>query len=160
MIKYINQDDFGVFFDLMGEVEMGRHFDPDNPKHVEWLNKRIEAYYALGARFFGLFPDDGSPAGFATLLINEKLFCAANAELLDIGVFKKYRGGGYGTELLKYAEKLSREADVYFFFARTYAADHGVVSFYGKNGYSPVAVLPDVNGPGDEGEIFMRKLLK
>jgi len=160
MIKSLNKKEFNIFFDLMGEVEMGRHFELDNPGHVAWLNKKIDSYYALGARFFGLSLDDGTPVGFATLLVNEKLFCANNAELLDIGVYPEYRRQDYGSQLLKHAEQLAVKADVYCLFARTYAADRAAISFYGHNGYAPVAVMPDLNGPGDEGEIFIRKLLK
>jgi len=34
-----------------------------------------------------------------------------------------------------------------------------VIHFYGKNGYVPVSVIPDTQGPGDEGTIVMRKRL-
>ena len=32
--------------------------------------------------------------------------------------------------------------------------------FDGKNGFVPVATLPDVHGPGSPGNVFMRKLLR
>ncbi|PKK84005.1 MAG: hypothetical protein CVT49_06145 [candidate division Zixibacteria bacterium HGW-Zixibacteria-1] len=159
MIRMLDKSEFECFFELMGEVELGKHFRPDDAKHVAWLNRKIDRYFYIGAKFFGLFLDDNTPAGFTSLLINEKLFCPNNAEILDIGVFPKFRGQGFGSELFKYAEKLAQGASVYCLFSRTYAADYKVLSFYGRNGYVPVAVMPDLNGPNDEGEIFVRKLL-
>jgi hypothetical protein len=34
------------------------------------------------------------------------------------------------------------------------------IAFYGKNGMTPVATLPDVHGPGDEGMVYIRKVLR
>jgi hypothetical protein len=42
----------------------------------------------------------------------------------------------------------------------TYAGSSQTVSFYVKNGFCPVAVLPDVFGPKAEGMIYLRKLLR
>jgi hypothetical protein len=41
----------------------------------------------------------------------------------------------------------------------TYAADYDVIAFYGKNGFIPVATIPDVFGPKAEGNAVLRKVL-
>ncbi len=163
MIREINEGEFEVFFRLMAEVEAGSHFDGGNPRHIEWLKRRIAAHFLRGTRFFGYYLEDGTPVGFAGLLINEGpdgiSGCWRSAELLDLALFSECRGKGYGSELLKHAEDYAREAGVYCLFMVTYAAEYGTIAFYGKNGFTPVATLPDVQGPGAEGEVYMRKIL-
>jgi ribosomal protein S18 acetylase RimI-like enzyme len=161
MIMEIHESDFDVFFDLMGEVECGNQFNAGNPDHVEWLKKKIAEYFYRGARFFAYYLDNRTPVGFATLLIDRQLFhFDQKSELLAIGVFPEFRKKGYGTELLKHAEEISRQSGVYCMFMATYAGAQQVISFYGKSGFIPVATLPDVHGPKAEGTVFMRKTLQ
>ena len=53
----------------------------------------------------------------------------------------------------------AKEKGVYCLYMSTYAKDSGVIHFYGKNGFVPVATLPDVHGPKEEGLVIMRKRL-
>ena len=107
--------------------------------------------------------DDGTPVGFVALLTEEPLEGVAifgkKAGLLEIGVAEEFRGGGYGKELLDYAEEQSIIGGAYCLYAATYARDHDTIRFYGRNGFIPVATLPDVNGPGDDGDVYMRKII-
>lgn len=161
MIREIHETEIDVFFDLMGEVERASLFDAENPDHIEWLKKKIAEYFFRGARFFAYYLDDDTPVGYAAVLIDSSLFpIDQKSELLAIGAFREYRGQGYGTKLLKHAEEVSRQAGVYCMFMGTYAGAHQVIAFYGKNGFAPVATLPDVHGPKAEGILFMRKQLR
>jgi len=152
-----------IFFDLFAAVECGDYFDPQNHQHVSWLDERIHAHFTRGARSFGSFLASSQPVGFAVLLIEKKLegadWSGQSAELLDIALYPQYRGKGFGSELLAFVSRIAAEAGVYCLYACTTASDCDVVAFYGRNGFVPVAVLPDVHGPGNEGNVYMRKLL-
>lgn len=159
-VREIAEEEFAPFFGLMAEIECGSHFDQSNPEHIEWLNYKIRSRYASGTRFFASYSDDGEPVGFAALQLETSLHSEwTNGELVDIGIFPQHRRNGYGSMLLEFAEDLARQQKCYALFIQTYAADHWVIAFYGKNGYIPVATLPDTNGPGDEGTVWMRKVL-
>jgi len=160
MIKEVLIEDINKFYDLMAEIEVGNHFDFDNPKHVDWLKRKINVRFSEGTRFYAFYLEDGTPVGIAGLLINESLFCPNNSELKDIGIYPQFRRKGYGSELLKYTEELSRKASVYCMYMYTYAAEWQTIAYYGKNGFVPIANLPDVHGPGNEGHIYLRKVLK
>ena len=163
MIKEILENDFGIFFNLIAEVECGNHFDFSNQKHIQWLKRRIAVHFFRGTNFFCYYLEDGTPVGFAAVLIDkgpEGVCCFGNkAELLDIAIFPEFREKGYGSDLLVYTEEYSRQQGVYCMYMSTYAKDYRVISFYGKNGFIPVATLPDVHGPDDEGMLYMRKIL-
>ncbi len=164
MIKEISENEFEPLLDLMAEVECGNHFDANNPNHILWLKKRISIHYYRGTRFFAMFDEADTPIGFHGVLIEEGaegVNCQAQkCELVAIGIFKEFRRKGSGSILLKHAEDFSREAGVYCMFMSTYAAAYDVIAYYGKNGYTPVATLPDIHGPGNEGIVFMRKILR
>jgi ribosomal protein S18 acetylase RimI-like enzyme len=164
MIKEIGEQEFvQTFFALMAEVECGNHFVPENPQHVNWLKERIAVQFFRGTKFFALYGDEGMPIGFAAILVEmklDKVACSGQySELLGIAVLSLHRRQGYGSVLLQYAEKYAREAGAYCLYVSTYANDYDVIHFYGKNGFVPVATLPDVHGPNDEGNVYMRKIL-
>ena len=163
MIEPIGEEKFvETFFDLMAEVECGEHFDHSKNSHAEWLRRRIAVYYFSGAQFYAYYHND-IPIGFSTLRIDpglEGVQCLGQyAELLDIIFLKEFRGKGFGTQLLEHAESVSKTSKVHCMYISTYAKDYRVIGFYGKNGYVPVATMPDVHGPNDEGRIWMRKIL-
>jgi GNAT superfamily N-acetyltransferase len=164
MIKTINRDElFRYFYKLVAQVEAGEHFNFTNPRHDEWLKRRVNGHFCRGTRFFAFFQEDGRPVGFAGLLTNEPLDSTVDfgrwTELLEIGVLPEFRRQGYGKMLLEYAERLSQEVGAYCMYITTYARDHANIAFYGRNGFVPVATLPDVNGPGDDGNLYMRKII-
>lgn len=160
MFREIPENEFQPFFLLMAEIECGSHFDSDNPTHVNWLNDKIHKHYAAGSKFYAFYTDDNIPLGIAGINIETSLHSEwTSGELVDIGIFPEYRGQGFGSELLGFIEQLAREARCYCLYMQTYAAEHRTIAFYGKNGYVPVATIPNTNGPGDEGTIWMRKIL-
>jgi GNAT superfamily N-acetyltransferase len=153
------------FFKIATEVECGSHFDFSNPKHEAWLRRKYDRYEYAGNKFFAAFQKDGTPVGYGILVVEEgldgiKQVFAQKTELISLGVSSEYQGMGYGKKLVEYAERLSRETGAYCMYISTYAKDHGVIDFYGKCGYAPVATLPDVHGPGDEGLVYMRKIIR
>ena len=152
------------FYKLAAEVECGSYFDFSNPNHDKWLRRRISRHYYRGMEFYALFLDDDTPVGFAALLIDEPLQNAAifgqMTGLLDIGINNEFRGKGYGKELLKYAERKSADSGAYCMYVSTYEGNQTAIAFYESNGFEPIATLPDVNGPGNEGDIYLRKILK
>ena len=159
MITEIYQEQMGQFFELLGEIEAGDYFDPQNPEHVDWLKQKIAVRFFEGTHFYGLFQENGTPVAVAGLLINEGLFGPNSSELKDIGTFKEFRRQGFASELLQYCEQVSRENNVYSMYMFTYAGSYETIAFYGKNGFAPVACIPDKHGPKAEGEICMRKRL-
>jgi GNAT superfamily N-acetyltransferase len=163
-IRDITQEElFKNFYKLVAQVEAGEHFDFSNPRHDAWLKHRISQHLYAGVRFFAVFGKNSKPIGFAGVLISERLEnvpFGRSTELLLIGVLEAYRGRGYGKMLLEHAEKLSHESGAYCMYIATYARDSRNIAFYGHHGYVPVATLPDVNGPDDDGNVYMRKILK
>ena len=163
MIKQIDEQEFvEVFFDLFAEVECGDHFDGSNSAHVEWVRKRIAIHFFRGGLFYAYFLDE-VPVGYVAVLIDRGLSgvnCVGECpEVLDIIVLQRYRRKGYGSELLKYAENVARQSGAYCIYLRTYAGNDEAIAFYVKKGYDPVAEHPDVNGPNDRGDLYMRKIL-
>lgn len=164
IFKEILEENFEKFYPLMAEIEGGNQFKQDNDKHMEWLIRKIHTRFKTGAKFFEIYDDKLGSIGIAGFLIDPSLegvsYLGQKSEILDIAIFKKYRRRGYGSQLLSYVENFIKEYDAYCIYVCTYAADHEVISFYGKNGYVPVAMLPDVYGPGDEGALYMRKIIR
>jgi GNAT superfamily N-acetyltransferase len=165
IIRDITQEElFRHFYELVGLVEAGKFFHPSNPQHKAWLKRQIRGHIGRGVRFFSIFGEEDQPIGFAGLLISERMDSTVpfgrSTELMLIGVLEAYRGRGYGKMLLEYAEELSKETGAYCMYIVTYARDHANIAFYGRNGYIPVATLPDVNGPDDDGNVYMRKIIR
>jgi GNAT superfamily N-acetyltransferase len=160
MFKQISEDEVKEFFELIGEIECGSHIDFENNIHVNWLNKKIKSNINNGVEYFS-FIENGQKAGVAGILLNRRLNGeCVSAEIMEIGILKEHRDKGYGTKLLKEIEKYCKEQKVYVLGAFTYAGDYTTISYYGKNGLTPVAVIPDINGPDNEGQVYMRKILK
>ncbi|KKM98884.1 hypothetical protein LCGC14_1153380 [marine sediment metagenome] len=152
------------FFADFADLECGRHFDAANPQHVEWVRRRIAIHYFRGGRFYVHFLADGTPTGFAAVLIDPGLEgknCFGHkAELLDVVVREEHRGNGYGRGLLARVESEARAAGAYCLYVATYAGNDDSMTFYIGRGFVPVAMHPDVHGPGDDGEVHLRKILR
>jgi len=160
-IREVSEPNLGPFFDLMGEVEAGRHFDPANPEHVAWLRKRIGRHRGNDVRFYGLYADDGTPLGIIGMLIEDYINIDWRlGYITDLGVFARHRKQGCGSRLLDFAAELARQERCYCVYVDTYAGSSDNVAFYARNGFVPVATLPDQNGPGDEGQVWMRKTIE
>jgi GNAT superfamily N-acetyltransferase len=161
MIRPIDQAEVERhFFGLMAELECGHHFKPEDPEHVDWVRQRISLRFAQGATFHAYLLPDGTPIGLIAVLLDQGPGAfRGRLEILDFGFLPGYRGQGYGTELLLHIEHLATEVRAVSLYASTYAREHRVIAFYGRHGLVPVATLPDVHSPGDEGMVYMRKKL-
>ncbi len=162
MITEIDQAEVeSRFFALMAELECGNHYRAEDPGHVAWVRKRIDLRFAQGAVFHAYALPDGSPIGFIAVLLDQGPGdFRGKLEILDFGFLPDHRGQGHGTELLRHVEGLAIEMGATSLYTSTYAKDHRVIAFYGRHGLIPVATLPDVHSPGDEGMVYMRKRLK
>lgn len=160
MIKKIDKNELlNSFFNLVAEVEFGNHFDKGNTEHIDLLNDVVAKHVSNGCEIFGYYEEVNKPIGFITTVVNKRLYNMTECEVLEIGVIKELRSKGYGGRLLEFIEKYHNKENIYCIYMKTYAADYEVIHFYGKNGYVPVSVIPDTQGPGDEGTIVMRKRL-
>lgn len=164
LIQAISKSQFiDNFFELMGEIEIGNEFNPNKPNHIRWLEKRIHQHFERGVQFYTVYSNNKVAMGFIALWLDEGLddipYLGQYSEILDLGVLPKYRGQGLGSKLLSFAESIASSSH-YCIYLSTYAKDHRVISFYGRNNYTPVATMPDVHGPNDEGRVWMRKILR
>ena len=160
MIRDVSQNEVvECFFYLMAEIEAGDHFDNSDDQYCKWLNRTISRRFGSGARFFGCFDRSNVPIGLGAVIIEDHPMFPGYSELVDLGVFAEYRRSGRGSELLAHAENLSREAGVFCMYIATYAGDAEIIAFYGRHGFAPVATLPDIHGPDDDGKLYMRKRL-
>lgn len=162
VIKDLNIKDLPDFYPLLGEIECGDLFDCDNTDHLDWLKRKMSLYIQMNAKYWGIYLKE-TPIAIVALLVDQGPkgipYFGKKAEILEIGVYKEFRRSGHASLLLRHAEHYAKEKGVYCLYMSTYAKDSGVIHFYGKNGFVPVATLPDVHGPKEEGLVIMRKCL-
>jgi GNAT superfamily N-acetyltransferase len=148
-----------AFMPLLGEIECGRHYSHAKADHRSWLRLRIETQLASGVRFYGYTDAKSGVVGIVGIRIDEKPDRHPQAEIVDLGVAEARRRQGIGSALLKHASALAGDRGAGRLYVRTYAGDTRAITFYGRNGFHPVAVIPDANGPDDEGDVVLRKRL-
>lgn len=164
MVRPVSFEEIEPYMDILAEVEHV-HLDRQNPEHEQWLRHRIQLFYARGAQYFA-YHDPCMPRSTGIISVLHEVAPAGidslglKAEVLQVGVSAEGRRQGIGSILLRHVEEVMRRRGVYCLFMMTYAEDYDVISFYGKNGFIPVATLPDVYGPSLEGNVFMRKILR
>lgn len=157
--REIAETEFEPFLELMAEIEYGPEFDFGTPEHVETLKETIHRRYGAGTQFYALYEDE-RPVGIVGIEIEKMLYSKwSRAQIMDIGVLKQHRRSGYGSKLLEFTEGLARDAGCWALHLLTYAGAWQVIAFYGSNDYAPVGTVADTNGPDDEGDIWMRKIL-
>ncbi|MEK5396404.1 GNAT family N-acetyltransferase [Paenibacillus sp. FSL K6-2859] len=164
IIKLIREHEIEPYLDLLAEVEH-IHLDRNNRNHEQWLRRRIQSHFQRGALFYGYHENEQCDAFGIVAVLHEEApigipALGARAEVLDIGVSKEHRRKGIGGILLQHVEKVVKSRGAYCLLMLTYAEDFDVIAFYGKNGFVPVATIPDVFGPGAEGNTILRKILR
>ena len=152
----VAQGDLTPFLSLLGEIEAGERFEWQQQAHRDWIQERIDNHLSAGTKYFGVLGSSGSPEGVIGVRVDRQLFTETTAEIVDIGVLQSSRRKGLGSYLLAHGVNIAISAGATAIYARTYAADWSVIAFYGRNRMHPVAVIPDTNGPDDEGTIVMR----
>jgi len=164
VIKQIGERELlGEFAPLLGEVECGRHFDPRNPEHVKWLQWRVKAFIARGARFYGLHSDDGAPIGLVSLLPDQNLpglpWHGDHGDIMHLGVAAGERRSGHGRRLVEHVEGVARELGHRSLMVSTTEGSEAA-SFYEACGYERVTVIPGIHGPSERGLVLFRKPLR
>lgn len=163
MIKEIREEEIESFLDLLAEIEHVK-LDRRIPEHDQWIRNRVHLYYRRGALFFSYQENEPEKPSGIVVVLHERGpagidALGARAEVLAIGVTKNVRRNGIGSILLKHAEAVVKERGATCLMMMTYAEDYDVIAFYGKNGFVPVATIPDVFGPKLEGTVILRKRL-
>lgn len=160
-INKITISDLNEILDLVLWAEL-ETLSINNSKDKEWIENKLKKLEASGSEFFGLY-EEQHLIGFATILIEDRPSAACNGygacELMQIGIKEEYRNKGYGSKMLQYIEQYLKVKRVYCLYMHTYASDYSVVAFYGRNGYIPRGVVPEVYGPDLDGMLYMSKAL-
>ncbi len=60
-------------------------------------------------------------------------------------------GRGLGARLMAHCESVARQEGYHCLLVSTYAKQERAIRFYLREGFVPVATIPDVHGPSDEG---------
>lgn len=158
-IRELSQTQAEAYLDVIGEAEMGRFYKPSEEDHRSWIRVTMGRYFAQDARFFGAFAEDGEPLGYAALLVDDTPGFRCKAELISFGMALAHRRKGAGSKLIDHITEVCQDLGLYCIITSTYAGDAGAIAFYCRNGFTPVALLPGVYGPRDEGQLYLRKLL-
>jgi len=166
VFKFLNENDFyNTFFDEICDVQCGKHYDPNNLQHVEWLKNFIKLLYLRGGEALCLYSDDDVALGFIYLLYDkglENVDCfGAKATIAMFEVKEEYRSKGYGKLLCQEAEKHLRERGAECLYTDTPddPDERGALSFYIRNGFTPVGFHPCENGKNDIAQIYLFKYL-
>ncbi|WP_157315050.1 GNAT family N-acetyltransferase [Chitinibacter sp. GC72] len=150
------------FLPLLGHAEFTL-YDGNKPEHSRWLITKIDRLFYCGAQFFGAVGEQGEPIGIISVLIEPRPadLCGGwqSAEITQLAVAPERQKQGIGSQLLLQLEAALRGQQVYCVYLSTYPADFDVIAFYGKNGFMPTGIVPDVYGPGLEGKLYLRKVL-
>ncbi|MDP2871982.1 MAG: GNAT family N-acetyltransferase [Bacillota bacterium] len=158
-IRELTEPQAAVLLDVVGEAEMGGFYDRADEAHRSWVNATIHRYFVRGARFFAAFGLDDEPLAYAALLVDDAPGFRCKGELISFGTCAGHRRKGIGSKLIDHITGICQDLGLYCIVTSTYAGDARAVAFYGRNGFCPVALLPGVHGPRDEGQLYLRKLL-
>jgi len=158
-IRSLDRDAATAFADLVAEAELGTHYRPADPEHRAWVERAIDRYVAAGAQLYGAFEAAGAPLGYVALLIDERPGFRCKGEIISLGVSPAQRRRGVGSLLVRHCLDACRELGLYCCYVATYAGAAETICFYLRCGFVPVATLPDVHGPGDEGQIHLRVIV-
>ena len=165
MIVEMNEKEFEIeFFEEFAYLECGNHFKSNNQQHVNWVKKRMISHKSNGGKFFVSLNEEQDPIGFIVLMMDKGLEgdnCFGHyTHIFDFMIREKYQRQGYGKDLLTFAENKSIEMGAYCIYVATYAGNDTSMTYYIKNGFVPVSMLPDIYGPNDQGDVYLRKIFK
>ena len=164
--KFLNEETFyHTFLSEICEVQCGDHYDKNNPQHIQWLRRFVAALYLNGGKALCLYSDYDEPIGFIYLLHDkglEKVDCfGKKATIVMFEVKEQYRSRGYGTLLCQEAEKYLKKQGAECLYTDTPddQDDRRALTFYIRNGFSPVGFHPCENGKNDMAQIYLFKYL-
>ena len=137
-------------------------YDPGNHQHAENLYRRIHAVFTDFGVALCAYTDDNDPIGYIWYKHDTGLegvgFSGKYAHIVQMGLFEQYQRRGIGTALLNEACERIKAAGGECVYTDTYAANDNSMSFYIKNKFTPVALLPGLNGVNDFGQVYMYKI--
>lgn len=156
---------YNTFLTEIADVMCGSHYDENNPQHISWLRNFVKGLYINGGKALCVFTDDNEPVGFIYLLHDtglENVDCFGKKS--SIAMFEtrsKFRSKGYGKALLSEAEKYLREQGAECLYTDTTddPDDRRALTFYVKNGFTPVGLHPCENGKNDMPQCYLFKYL-
>lgn len=165
LYRFLEEKEFyETFLHEIADVQCGDHYDENNPQHVKWLKNYISTLYLQGGKALCLYID-ANPAGFIFLVHDkglENVDCfGKKAAIAMFEMREQYRSQGYGTLLCKEAEKYLRECGAECLYTDTPddPDDRGALTFYVRNGFTPVGYHPCENGKDDMAQIYLFKYL-
>ncbi|MEA4831760.1 MAG: GNAT family N-acetyltransferase [Oscillospiraceae bacterium] len=164
--KFLDENTFyNTFLFEISDVQCGDHYDENNPQHVDWLKRFVSNLFLCGGKALCLYSDDDNPIGFIYLLYDkglEKVACfGKKATICMFEVKEQFRSKGYGKLLCQEAEKYLRDCGAECLYTDTPddPDDRRALTFYIRNGFSPVGFHPCVNGKDDVAQIYLFKYL-
>lgn len=166
IFKFLPESEFyNTFFNEICDVQCGNLYDASNPQHVKWLKKLLETLYFRGGEALCLYSDENEPIGFIYLLHDkglENVACfGAKATIAMFEVKEKHRSMGYGKMLCQEAEKYLRKRGAACLYTDTPddPEDRRALTFYIRNGFTPVGLHPCENGKDDMAQVYLFKYL-
>ena len=136
--------------------------------HIRWfegakLNAAyncVDRHLAKRGEQVAILWEGDDPVGIVGLLVEMHLQTEWQlGYITDLRVYPRFRGKGYGSKLMDFVAEEAKRQNCYCVHVDTYAGSAYNMVFYTRNGYAPVGVIADMNGPGDEGQVWLRKVL-
>jgi ribosomal protein S18 acetylase RimI-like enzyme len=138
-------------------------FNPQNPQHVEWLDKRIHAAFIDFSTALCAYTDNNEPIGYLWYKHDTGMegvsFSGKDAHIIQLGLFDNYQRQGIGSKLLEEACKRIKNNGGECLYTDTYADNDDSTIFYIKKKFIPVAYHPGEDGINDLGQVYFYKVL-
>ena len=163
--KFLGEKEFyNEFLTEIIDVLCGKYYDKNNAQHVSWLKRYIANLYLADGKAICLY-ENSQPAGFIFVLHDKGLENAdcfgKKANIAMFEVKEQYRSKGYGKLLIRKAEEFLKKEGAECLYTDTTdnPFDRGALTFYVKNGYTPVGYHPCENGKDGMAQIYLFKYL-
>jgi len=148
------------FLPLIIDLWCGNKYIPSNRQHKNWLNQKIHASFIDFGVALCAYTMENEPIGYIFYKhdtgIEGVSFSYENANIIQIGLFKKFRNQGIGTKLLEKAcEKIKDNKGKYLYTDTNSDNNINIFIFYIKRGFIPMGE----NGINGNGQIYFYKNL-
>jgi GNAT superfamily N-acetyltransferase len=152
------------FLPIIIDLWCGNKFDSNNDQHKKWLNHKIHISFMDFGTALCAYSYNNEPIGYIFYKHDTGMdgvsFSGKNANIIQIGLFEKFRNKGIGTKLLDEACKKIKSNNGECLYTDTYANDNvDTMVFYIKKGFIPISYHIGENGVNDHGQIYFYKIL-
>jgi ribosomal protein S18 acetylase RimI-like enzyme len=151
------------FLPIIIDLWCGNKFNLNNDQHKEWLNRKINASFIDFGIALCAYTDEDEPIGFIFYKHDTGIECVdfsgKNAQIIQFGLYEKYRNRGFGTKLLEEACKNIKNNNGECLYTDTYSKNNDSMIYYIKRGFMPIAYHLGENGINDLGQIYFYKIL-